>query len=56
MKNLRDQIILSKTKTLTIEVLVDEMDILEFKEMQKFPRDRLAESLERALHGSGRFD
>ncbi|MEK7151951.1 MAG: excinuclease ABC subunit UvrA, partial [Patescibacteria group bacterium] len=50
LKNLRDQIILSKTKKHTIEVLVDEMDILEFKENAKISRERLAESLERALH------
>ena len=50
LKNLRDQIILSKTKKHTIEVLVDEIDILEFKENAKISRERLAESLERALH------
>ncbi len=50
LKNLRDQIILSKTKKHTIEVLVDEIDILEFKDNAKISRERLAESLERALH------
>ncbi|MCR4306667.1 MAG: ABC-ATPase UvrA, partial [Candidatus Yonathbacteria bacterium] len=50
LKNLRDQIILSKTKKHTILVLVDEIDILEFKENAKISRERLAESLERALH------
>jgi len=50
LKSLRGQILLSKTKKHTIEVLVDEIDILEYKENAKAFRERLAESLERALH------
>jgi len=51
-KKLRDQIILSKTKKHDIEVLVDEIDILDFASNAKNARERLAESLERTLHES----
>jgi len=49
-KNLRDQIVLSKQKKHNIEVLIDFIDILDFKSDIKGARERLAESLERALH------
>jgi len=47
---LRDQIVLSKQKKHNIEVLVDFIDLLDFKSDAKGSRERLAESLERALH------
>jgi len=52
VKSLRDQIVLSKNKKHTIEVLVDEIDILDFKEESKNTKERLNESLERALDES----
>ncbi|GMQ94950.1 MAG: excinuclease ABC subunit UvrA [Patescibacteria group bacterium] len=50
MKNLREQIILSKHKKHTIDVLVDEIEVSEFKEERKGALERVGESLERALH------
>ena len=52
LKNLREQIVLSKTKKHNIDVFVDEIDILDFKSNEKTARERLSESLERALHES----
>lgn len=51
-KKLRDQIILSKTKRHTIDVLVDSISIAEFKEEKKNAEERLSESLEKALDES----
>ncbi len=50
---LRDQIILAKNKKHDIEVLVDEIDILDFSGNPRGTRERLSESLERTLHESG---
>ncbi len=52
MQSLRDQIALSKNKKHDIDVLVDEIDLLDFKENVKDTRERVAESLERALSES----
>ncbi len=52
IKSLRDQIILSKNKKHTIEVLVDEIDLLDFKDSPKETKERLNESLERTLDES----
>lgn len=49
MKKLREQIVLSKTKKHDIDLLVDKIDLLDFKENEKDARGRLQESLERAL-------
>ncbi len=49
IKNLRDQIILSKQKKHTIDILVDEIARSEFKEDAKGARERLNEALERSL-------
>src|SRR3989344_2435085 len=49
IKNLREQIILSRHKKHTIEVVVDEIEPGEFRKNQKMARERLAESIERAL-------
>ncbi len=51
-KKLRDQIILSKTKRHSIDVLVDSISIVEFKENKKNAEERLSESLEKALEES----
>ncbi len=51
-KKLRDQIILSKTKRHDIDVLVDQINILDFKENQKNSEERLSEALEKALEES----
>lgn len=51
-KKLRDQIILSKTKRHSIDVLVDSISILEFKENKKNAEERLSESLEKSLEES----
>jgi excinuclease ABC subunit A len=51
-KKLRDQIVLSKTKRHTIDVLVDSISIAEFKEEKKNAEERLSESLEKALDES----
>lgn len=49
MKNLREQIVLSKTKAHNIEVLVDEFGVHEFKSDKDASRLRLSEAVERAL-------
>ena len=49
LKNLRERIALSKTKKHTIEVLVDEIGVVEFKDNQKQAETRLAEAIERAV-------
>ncbi len=49
MKNLREQIILSKTKKHEIDVLVDEISIADFSGKNEKGRARLAEAMERAL-------
>lgn len=51
-KKLRDQIILSKTKRHDIDVLVDQINILDFKENTKNSEERLSEALEKALEES----
>ncbi len=51
-KKLRDQIILSKTKRHDIDVLVDQINIFDFKENQKNSEERLSEALEKALEES----
>jgi len=49
MKNLRQSIILSKTKRHHIDVLVDEIFVSEFFENYQNAHERLSESIERAL-------
>ena len=49
VKNLREQIVLSKTKKHDIDVLVDEFFISEIKEKKAGYKERLAEAVERAL-------
>lgn len=49
MKNLRDQIVLSKNKQHDIDFLVDEIALHEFKDAPKDAGMRLAEGIERAL-------
>ncbi len=51
-KKLRDQIVLSKTKRHDIDVLVDQVNIKDFKENRKSAEERLSESLEKALEES----
>lgn len=47
--NLRDQIVLKKTKKHDIDLVVDEIDIHDFKEDPKGARERLAEAVERSV-------
>jgi excinuclease ABC subunit A len=49
MKNLREQITLSKNKTHNIDILVDHFAVHEFKDDKEGSRMRLSEALERAL-------
>lgn len=49
VKNLRDRIELTKTKKHDIDILVDEFFVSEFKDNQKGVRERLGESIEKAL-------
>ncbi len=49
MKNLREQIVLSKNKAHNIDVLVDEFAVHEFKADKDGSRQRLSEAVERAL-------
>ncbi len=49
VKNLRDRIELTKTKKHDIDVMVDEFFVSEFSDNAKGVRERLAESVERAL-------
>jgi excinuclease ABC subunit A len=51
-KSLREQIILSKTKRHTIDVLVDSISLLDFADDPKGAEERLAEDLEKALSES----
>ena len=51
-KKLRDQIILDKNKKHDIDALVDQFFVSEFAGTA-FPRERLSEAIERALHESG---
>lgn len=51
-KSLRDRIELSKTKRHTIDVLVDSISLLDFKNDKKSAEERLAEDLEKALNES----
>jgi len=51
-KKLREQIILSKTKKHEISVLVDSINITEFKSEEKAAGERLSESIEKAIHES----
>lgn len=48
-KKLREQIILSRNKTHTIDVLVDQINIYDFKDQKSGAMERLSESLERTL-------
>ncbi len=50
--SLRDRIELSKTKRHTIDVLVDSISLLDFKQDNKGAEERLAEDLEKALNES----
>lgn len=52
MRNLREQIVLSKTKKHDIDFLVDEIPLHEFKGNPDDSRSRLSESLESALNES----
>ena len=52
VKNLREQIVLSKTKKHEIDVLVDEVLIADFKGKER-GRERLSEAVERAITESG---
>lgn len=49
IRNLREQIILSKTKKHNIDILVDSFGVHEFKDDPNNSRTRLAEAVERAL-------
>jgi excinuclease ABC subunit A len=48
--SLRERVTLEKHKKHTIEILVDEIFVSEFKSNKKNAEERLSESLERALH------
>jgi len=48
-KSLRERIILTKTKKHEISVLVDSLDLAEFKKEEKGSNERLAEAIERAV-------
>lgn len=52
VKNLREQIVLSKTKKHEIDVLVDEIFIEDFKGKNSKGRERLGEAVEKALDES----
>ena len=52
IKNLREQIVLSKTKKHEIDVLVDEVLVADFKGKER-GRERLSEAVERAITESG---
>jgi excinuclease ABC subunit A len=51
-KSLREQIILTKTKRHNIDVLVDSISMLDFKDDAKSAEERLSEDLEKALEES----
>lgn len=48
-KNLREQIVLTKTKKHDIDILVDEFFVSEFSDNAKGVRERLAEAVERSI-------
>jgi excinuclease ABC subunit A len=48
-KSLREQIVLTKTKKHDIDIMVDELFVSEFRSNEKGARERLGESVERAL-------
>ncbi|MBL7045025.1 MAG: excinuclease ABC subunit UvrA [Parcubacteria group bacterium] len=52
VKNLREQIVLSKTKKHDIDVLVDEIFLSEFKDDKENALERLSEAIEKALEES----
>ncbi|MDP6387787.1 MAG: excinuclease ABC subunit UvrA [Candidatus Pacebacteria bacterium] len=52
LKKLREQIVLSKNKKHDIDVLVDEISIIEFKEDKAGALERLSEAIEKALEES----
>lgn len=52
VKQLREKIVLTKTKRHDIDVLVDEIYVSEFTDDPKGSRERLSEAVERALHES----
>jgi excinuclease ABC subunit A len=52
VKQLREKIILTKTKRHDIDVLIDEIYVSEFTDDHKGSRERLSEAVERALHES----
>jgi excinuclease ABC subunit A len=52
VKQLREKIILSKTKRHDIDVLIDEIFVSEFTDDPRGSRERLSEAVERALHES----
>jgi excinuclease ABC subunit A len=52
MKNLREQIVLTKNKKHNIDVLVDEIFISEFKDNKNSALERLSEAIEKALEES----
>jgi excinuclease ABC subunit A len=52
MKNLREQIVLSKTKKHEIDVLVDEISLEDFQGKNPRGRERLGEAVEKALDES----
>ncbi|OGZ15849.1 MAG: excinuclease ABC subunit A [Candidatus Lloydbacteria bacterium RIFCSPLOWO2_02_FULL_51_11] len=52
LKNLRERIELEKNKRHTIDVVVDEVFLTEFKEQSSESRERLAEAVERAINES----
>lgn len=49
VKNLREQIVLTKTKKHDIDIMVDEYYVSEFSDNTKGVRERLSEAVERAL-------
>jgi len=51
-KSLRERIILTKTKKHEISVLVDSIDLAEFKTDEKNSHERLAEAIEKAINES----
>ena len=53
IKQLREKIILTKTKRHDIDVLIDEIYVSEFTDDHKGSRERLSEAVEIALHESG---
>jgi len=52
IKQLREKIVLTKTKRHDIDVLIDEIYVSEFTQDKKGSHERLSEAVERALHES----